>query len=92
MIFNGKLLRTYGSTGQIRLISLLLKLAQFLVVKSSAAAPVAVLVDDVTGELDEENLQLFLATIADAEQTFFTFADEPGFTLPDSAFIAVDRL
>ena len=92
LIFNGKLLRTYGSTGQIRLISLLLKLAQFLVVKSSAAAPVAVLVDDVTGELDEENLQLFLATIADAEQTFFTIADEPGFTLPDSAFIAVDRL
>jgi len=92
LIFNGKLLRTYGSTGQIRLISLLLKLAQFQVVKSAADAPVAVLVDDVTGELDEDNLQLFLETIATARQSFFTFADEPGFTLPDSGFIAVDRL
>ena len=92
LIFNGKLLRTYGSTGQIRLISLLLKLAQFQVVKSAADLPVAVLADDVTGELDETNLQLFLETISEAQQSFFTFAEAPRFSLPDSGFIAVDEL
>jgi len=88
-IFNGKLLRTYGSTGQVRLIALLLKLAQFQVVQSNSDAPLAVLADDVTGELDENNLSLFLDTIAEAGQSFFTFAEPPRFSLPDSATIPV---
>jgi len=87
--YNGKLLRTYGSTGQIRLISLMLKLAQFKLVSSRSDIPVAVLADDVTGELDESNVQLFLDTIAGAGQVFFTFAEPPRFTLPDSETIAV---
>ncbi len=91
LIFNGKILRTYGSTGQIRLISLLLKLAQFQVVKSNSAAPVAVLADDVTGELDENNLSLFLNTISEARQAFFTFAEPPRFSLPDSVTIPVGK-
>jgi len=88
-IFNGKLLRTFGSTGQIRLISLLLKLAQYQVVSSNSSAPVAVLADDVTGELDDDNLNLFLQTISTADQSFFTFAETPRFTLPDSGMIPV---
>lgn len=89
LIFNGKLLRTYGSTGQIRLISLLLKMAQFQLVRDHTSMPLAVLADDVTGELDEYNLQLFLNTISGADQTFFTFAETPRFSLPESQFIPV---
>lgn len=89
MFFNGKLLRTYGSTGQIRLISMMLKLAQFKLISRHSNIPVAVLADDVTGELDENNLQLFLNTIADAGQAFFTFTEPPHFALPDQEFISV---
>ena len=74
IIFNGKSLRTYGSTGQLRLISLLMKLAQFQMFRHQTPAPVAVLADDITGELDEHNLNLFLSTISHADQCFFTFA------------------
>ena len=42
-----------------------------------------------TGELDENNLSLFLDTIAEAGQSFFTFAEPPRFSLPDSATIPV---
>ena len=87
--YNGKLLRTYGSTGQRRLIALLLKLAEFDILQSNSRAPVVVLADDVTGELDESNLKLFLNNIAQADQCFFTFAEPPGFSLPDSEYIAV---
>ena len=88
-IFNGKLLRTYGSTGQIRLIALLLKMAQYQLLSVNSSAPLAVLADDVTGEFDEYNLNLFLSTISTAGQSFFTFAEEPRFTLPDSCTIQV---
>ena len=89
MIFNGKVLRTYGSTGQLRLISLLLKLAEFQIVRKQSSAPVAVLADDVTGELDDRNLELFLQTVAGADQCFFTFAETPRFTLDDLQVINV---
>ena len=91
MIFNGKILRTYGSSGQLRLISLMLKLAEFLVVRKKSPAPVAVLADDVTGELDEGNLKLFLKTVAAADQCFFTFAEPPRFTLDDLQLINVGQ-
>ncbi|MBE6376492.1 MAG: DNA replication and repair protein RecF [Lentisphaerae bacterium] len=91
LIFDGKLLRTYGSTGQIRLISLLLKLAQFQEVQSKSTAPVAVLADDVTGELDKHNLELFLSTVSHADQKFFTFAAHPEFQLPDTEVIPVGK-
>ena len=91
LFFNDKLLRMYGSTGQIRLIALLLKLAEYQVVRSNSGIPVAVLADDVTGELDEYNLNLFLENISGADQCFFTFAEMPRFSLPESEVIAVDR-
>jgi len=74
---DGRRLRHYGSTGQIRMISLLLKLAEFNLVRRSAAEKVAVLVDDVTGELDEMNKLRFFETIAGADQQFFTFTEFP---------------
>ena len=76
IIFNGKPLRTFGSTGQIRLISLLMKLAQFQMFRHGSSAPVTVLADDITGELDESNFKLFLETIKGADQCFFTFASQ----------------
>jgi DNA replication and repair protein RecF len=90
LFLDGKLLRTYGSTGQVRLSALLLKLAQYRIVRASSGVPLAVLVDDVTGELDADNLQLFFNTISGAQQAFFTFADKPGFTLPDLTVIPFD--
>ena len=90
-IFNGKTLRTYGSTGQLRLISLLLKLAEFQTVRSNSPAPVAVLADDVTGELDDVNLNLFLQTVSGADQCFFTFAETPRFSLPDCQTIILNN-
>ncbi len=76
-ILNGKLLRSYGSTGQIRIISLLLKLAEFNLIKSTTSEPVVVLIDDVTGDLDEWNKMRFYNIISDAQQQFFTFTELP---------------
>lgn len=88
--FNDRSLRAFGSTGQIRLITLLLKLAQFQLIKQHSPAPVVTLADDVTGELDPQNLELFLSTIAAADQGFFTFADTPHLDLPDCGIIRTD--
>lgn len=74
--FNGSLLRHYGSTGQVRIISLLLRMAEYHLVKEHREK-VAVLVDDVTGELDLENKEYFLNTISKADQQFFTFTEFP---------------
>lgn len=76
LIYHGKNLRLYGSTGQIRIISLLLKLAEFLLVKANDLHKTAVLVDDVTGDLDQRNTELFFSVIAGADQQFFTFTAE----------------
>ncbi len=80
-LLNGRLLRHYGSTGQIRIVSLLLRLAEFNLVRRSARERVAVLADDVTGELDEYNREQFFETVSGADQQFFTFT-----SMPDSAF------
>lgn len=80
LFLDGRKLRYYGSTGQTRMISLLLKLAEFNLVRRSASEKVAVLVDDVTGELDEMNKLRFFETISGADQQFFTFTEFP--TLP----------
>lgn len=92
-LLNGRQLRYYGSTGQIRLISLLLKLAEFNLVRRSAREKVAVLVDDVTGELDEENKVRFFETIADADQQFYTFTEFPSLAFfADAEEIPVNRV
>ena len=77
LILNGKLLRTFGSTGQIRVITLLMRLAEFTLLRRSHSTPVAVLADDVTGELDENNRELFFRTISTADARFHTYAVLP---------------
>ena len=89
IIFNDKPLRNFGSTGQLRLISLLMKLAQFKLFQSDTPAPVAVLADDISGELDRANFELFLKTIAEADQAFFTFASTIPEALKDSEIIHI---
>ena len=77
MFLDNKPLRICGSTGQIRLISLYLKLAEFSLVKRLSELPVLVLADDVTCELDAENTNRFLELTRVADQAFFTFAVRP---------------
>ena len=77
MFLDGKPLRICGSTGQIRLVSLYLKLAEFSLVRRLSELPVLVLADDVTCELDAENTERFLKLTEVADQAFFTFAVRP---------------
>ena len=77
LTLDGKELRRCGSNGQIRLVSLYLKLAEFALVRKLAELPVLVLADDVTGELDAENTRRFLELTQVADQAFFTFTRRP---------------
>ncbi|MBR2510076.1 MAG: DNA replication and repair protein RecF [Lentisphaeria bacterium] len=65
-------MRSYASSGQIRIYSLYLKMAEFNLSCAGGGKPVA-LVDDVTGELDNINKEKFFEMLSNAEQTFFTF-------------------
>lgn len=59
---DGVSLRTYGSQGQKRIVTLLLRLAEASVL-SRADDPALVLVDDVTGELDADRFSAFLGLL-----------------------------
>ena len=77
-IYNDKLLRNFGSTGQCRLISLCLKMANVNILASEDGKDkIIVLVDDVTGELDDHTRQSFYRVINQAGQLFFTFTALP---------------
>lgn len=76
-LLDGKELRRCGSNGQIRLVSLYLKLAEFALIRRLAELPVLVLADDVTGELDAENTRRFFELTRMADQAFFTFTRRP---------------
>lgn len=65
-------MRSYASSGQIRIYSLYLKMAEFHISCAGGERPIA-LVDDVTGELDEKNKHKFFRMLERAEQKFFTF-------------------
>ncbi len=79
ILYNKKPLRNYGSTGQCRLISLCMKMAKVNIFASreNDNKPLIVLVDDVTGELDQMTKSYFYQVINKAEQAFFTFTDLP---------------
>ena len=76
LTLNGRELRVFGSTGQIGISALLLKMTEFELVKTLANLPVIALIDDVTGELDRQNCDLFLNVIQSADQKIFTFSRE----------------
>jgi DNA replication and repair protein RecF len=82
LFFSNKLMRNFASTGQCRLISLCLKMAKLNILcenKNSELENVLVLVDDVTGELDEVMRTMFFKVISRAGQAFFTFTEKPDF-------------
>ncbi|UDQ97466.1 DNA replication and repair protein RecF [Lentisphaerota bacterium WC36G] len=75
---NEKILRKYGSNGQCRMLSLILKMAQLKLLSKFKKddSEIIVLVDDVTGDLDERFKEQFFEIIKVANQMFFTFTDE----------------
>lgn len=74
---DGKPLREFGSNGQLRLMALYLKMAAFALLRDNGA-PVVALVDDVTGELDENARNCFFQLLKNADQAFYTFTAAPG--------------
>ena len=82
LFFDNKLMRNFASSGQCRLISLCLKMAKLNILcehNSADLKNVLVLVDDVTGELDEVMRDMFFKVISRAGQAFFTFTEKPNF-------------
>ncbi|GEM_PF-891068 len=77
MRLDGRLLRGFSSTGQQRLSSLMLRLSHFNLVRKNTSVTVVALIDDVTGELDDENFDHFLDNVAVADQRIFTFTGIP---------------
>ena len=84
---NGFAMRSYASSGQTRIYSLYLKMAEFNLSCAKGDAPTA-LVDDVTGELDEANKNKFYQMLERAEQSFFTFT-EKRHIFPDQQIISL---
>jgi len=74
-------LRNFGSTGQCRLLSLAIKMAKIVLldqVKTNDSGLI-VLVDDVTGELDEATKNAFFRMVGKADQIFYTSTEKPDF-------------
>ncbi len=65
-----------ASTGQVRLVSLLLRSAQARFSARKSGKLPLLLFDDVLLELDGEKRQRFLAQLPSAEQAFFTYLPE----------------
>ena len=78
-LFDGKTMRAFGSRGQCRMTSLILKLAELDAVRevSGALNDTVVLVDDATADLDLRARQAFLEKIKTAGQVFFAFTEIP---------------
>lgn len=68
-----------ASTGQLRLMSLSLRVAQAVFFSNKTGRKPVVLLDDVLLELDAEKRKQFVGLLPDYEQAFFTF-------LPDERF------
>ncbi|MGL4854778.1 MAG: DNA replication/repair protein RecF, partial [Lentisphaeria bacterium] len=91
---NGKKLRDFGSRGQCRLASLLLRLVTSeLFFKENNCDNVVFLVDDVTGELDQEIKTLFFKLLQKGKQVFFAATEVPEIFLnhPDVSFYKVEN-
>jgi DNA replication and repair protein RecF len=68
-----------ASTGQLRLLALLLRVSQTVRYKEVTGDCPVLLIDDVLLELDGEKRQRFLAVMPKYEQAFFTFLPEEPF-------------
>lgn len=77
--FGGKDFTEVGSTGQLRLVSLILRVAQATFYKEQTGRSPLLLFDDVLLELDPARRGRFFEAMPEYEQAFFTF-------LPDEQF------
>lgn len=68
--------KNVGSTGQIRILSLLLRSLQTNYYFQQQLSPMVYLFDDVLLELDSEKQKRFLDCLPKAKQAFFTFLPE----------------
>jgi len=62
-----------ASTGQLRLVSLAIRVSQALYVKGRSGKKPVLLLDDVLLELDGKRKRAFLEALPDYEQAVFTF-------------------
>jgi DNA replication and repair protein RecF len=77
--FGGKDFTEVGSTGQMRLVSLILRVAQATFYREQTGRPPLLLFDDVLLELDPGRRGRFFEAMPEYEQAFFTF-------LPDEQY------
>lgn len=78
--FDGREAATVASTGQLRLLSLILRLLQARLLADARAVAPVLLIDDVLLELDAGKRRAFLAALPAFEQVFYTF-------LPDEQLV-----
>ncbi len=77
-IYDKKDFNHFASTGQLRLVSLILRSAQGIFFSKKTGRKPILLLDDVLLELDKEKRELFMDNLPSYEQAFYTF-------LPDSS-------
>lgn len=71
--YNGRNFSEVASTGQLRLMSLILRVAQALYFENKTGRKPVLLLDDVLLELDEKKTGAFIEALPGYEQAFFTF-------------------
>lgn len=81
---DGRVLTDVASTGQLRLVSLILRVAQAQLLSRVTGRLPVLLLDDVLLELDPVRRGRFVETLPDYEQAFFTF-------LPDEQYARFRR-
>jgi len=87
--YDGRSFAEHASTGQVRLLSLLLRIAQATLSLRRTGRKPLLLLDDVLLELDSERRARILARLPAYEQAFFTFL--PGYELGrDAKHLRVD--
>ena len=80
ILLNGKSLSSFGSEGQCRLASLVMKMsAAEQLIEDKNTDNVILLIDDVLGELDNQRKSAFLETIMRGDQIFIACTEVPGF-------------
>ncbi len=80
LLCNGQPLARFGSEGQCRMMSILLRLALMKLLRGTAAAAgksLVVLVDDVIGELDENHREMLFSSMHSADQVLFACTAVP---------------
>ena len=83
-ILDGRALTDVASTGQLRLVSLLLRVTQAQLLARTVGRKPVLLLDDVLLELDPDRRGRFVEALPEYEQAFFTF-------LPDEQYARFRR-